>query len=195
MIKIGEIWKFVELPRAVDPEKPLVAVEGGIRSWLFDGESSPPARGPETGGRAQGPGRVRRRQRQAPGRRRQAARSPSSTSAGFPCSHKVVKVAPDAEEQLNYNKQIVDSLAAAYPDRLLPGRPEGARQAGRTREASSAPTPPSARSRPSSPCATTSRAATSMANQKNWMTDLKTFLDEHRSPRGPRRPHATGQRL
>src|SRR5262249_30908110 len=31
MIKLGETWKFVELPRAVDPEKPVVASASGIR--------------------------------------------------------------------------------------------------------------------------------------------------------------------
>ena len=35
LIKLGETWKFVELPRAIDPEKPVVAGEGGIRSWVF----------------------------------------------------------------------------------------------------------------------------------------------------------------
>ncbi len=35
MVKVGEVWKFVELPRAVDPEQPLVAGEGVIRSSIF----------------------------------------------------------------------------------------------------------------------------------------------------------------
>src|SRR5262249_55642505 len=38
MIKLGDVWKFVELPRAVDPAKPMVAAEGGIRSWIFRNE-------------------------------------------------------------------------------------------------------------------------------------------------------------
>src|SRR6185437_10566763 len=38
MIKLGESWKFVELPRAVNPDKPLVSAEGGLRSWLFKSE-------------------------------------------------------------------------------------------------------------------------------------------------------------
>ena len=36
MIKLGETWKFVELPRAVDPEKPVVASTSGIRSAIYD---------------------------------------------------------------------------------------------------------------------------------------------------------------
>ena len=37
MIRLGEIWKFVDLPRVVDPSKttPIPAAEGGIRSWVF----------------------------------------------------------------------------------------------------------------------------------------------------------------
>ena len=71
MIKLGETWKFVELPRAVDPEKPVVASASGIRSAIFDvgGPRSPARRGDGKG--PQGPGRLRQRQRQAPGKRRQ----------------------------------------------------------------------------------------------------------------------------
>jgi hypothetical protein len=36
LIKLGETWKFVELPRAIDPEKPVVASVSGIRAMLFD---------------------------------------------------------------------------------------------------------------------------------------------------------------
>jgi hypothetical protein len=39
MIKLGDVWKFVELPRAIAPDKPVVAaLEGGIRSWIFRGQ-------------------------------------------------------------------------------------------------------------------------------------------------------------
>jgi thiol-disulfide isomerase/thioredoxin len=36
MIKLGETWKFIELPRAIDPEKPVIASVGGLRAMLFD---------------------------------------------------------------------------------------------------------------------------------------------------------------
>ncbi len=35
MIKLGDVWKFIDLPRPVDPSKPVVASEGGIRASLF----------------------------------------------------------------------------------------------------------------------------------------------------------------
>ena len=36
MIELGATWKFVELPRAIDPEKPIVTAASGIRAMLFD---------------------------------------------------------------------------------------------------------------------------------------------------------------
>ena len=36
MVRVGETWKFVELPRPVDPAKPLVAAEGGDASVVRD---------------------------------------------------------------------------------------------------------------------------------------------------------------
>ena len=36
MIQLGSTWKFIELPHAIDPEKPIVAAVSGIRSMLFD---------------------------------------------------------------------------------------------------------------------------------------------------------------
>ena len=36
VIELGATWKFIELPRAIDPEKPIVATISGIRSMLFD---------------------------------------------------------------------------------------------------------------------------------------------------------------
>ena len=36
MIRLGETWKFIELPRAIDPEKPVVQSVSGIRAMLFD---------------------------------------------------------------------------------------------------------------------------------------------------------------
>ena len=44
MIKLGETWKFVELPRAVDPEKPVVASSGGIRAVIYDASGPAPQR-------------------------------------------------------------------------------------------------------------------------------------------------------
>ena len=36
MIKLGATWKFIELPGAIDPDKPVVASVSGVRAMLFD---------------------------------------------------------------------------------------------------------------------------------------------------------------
>ena len=59
MIKLGDTWKFVELPRAVDPEKPIVASAGGIRAAIFDAVASGPQRDEATDKALRGPGRIR----------------------------------------------------------------------------------------------------------------------------------------
>ena len=87
MIKIGDTWKFVELPRAVAPDKPIVAAEGGIRSWLFrDGNAAGAAQDPEVERRAEG-ARPTYDQKNAQLQVAEARMtSPGSTSAGSPCS-------------------------------------------------------------------------------------------------------------
>jgi len=37
MVKVGDVWKFVDVPRVIDPSKNgvIAATEGGIRSWVF----------------------------------------------------------------------------------------------------------------------------------------------------------------
>jgi thiol-disulfide isomerase/thioredoxin len=176
MIKIGEVWKFVELPRAVDPKKPLVAVEGGIRAWLFKGEKSP-GESSEMEAALKALARYDDANAKLPagGDKREVAQFHVGR---IPLIDKVVKVAPNAEEQLNYNKQIVDSLGAAIQtgyyqgglkviDKMVEqGGKLGSYAAFRKIAAEFA-------LRNDEP------GANLMANQKTWMTDLKTFLDAH----------------
>ena len=91
MIKLGETWKFIELPRAIDPEKPVIASVSGIRSMLFDRANNVQPR--DAGGRhrAQGPGRLRRQERQPQCRPAGAREGPVSTSAGSRYLRAVVK--------------------------------------------------------------------------------------------------------
>ena len=55
-------------------------------------------------------------------------KSRGSTSSRIPLLRAVVKAAKDADDQLNYNKQIVDSLVAAYQTGAYPAGPQGARR-------------------------------------------------------------------
>jgi peroxiredoxin len=113
MIKLGETWKFVELPRAVDPDKPVVASAGGIRAAIFDSVAPGPQRD-EAMDKAlkdladydNANGKL-----QTSGDKKGVARFHVGR---IPLLSTIVKVSKDPEDQLNYKKQIVDSLAAAY---------------------------------------------------------------------------------
>jgi thiol-disulfide isomerase/thioredoxin len=191
MIRIGEVWKFVELPRAVDPEKPLVAVEGGLRAWLFKGEqggAGGPAANPEMEAALKALARYDDANAKVPagGDKREMARFHRDR---VPLLNAVVKLAPNADERLNYGKQIVDSLGAAIQTGFYPqgmavldglvekdkGGPLGSYAAFRKIAAEFA-------LRNDEP------GANLMANQKTWMADLKAFLDAH--PKADEAPDA-----
>jgi thiol-disulfide isomerase/thioredoxin len=189
MVKVGDAWKFVELPRAVDPHKPLVAVEGGIRSWLFKGEQEGAgalAQNPEMKAALEALAQFDNANAKVPagGDKRELAQF---HVARIPLLNKVVKAAPNDEEQLNYNKQIVDSLGAAiqtgfYPQgvKVLDGLIDkggklGSYAAFRKIAAEFA-------LRNDEP------GANLMANQKKWMADLKAFLDRY--PKADEAPDA-----
>ncbi|MHB1562242.1 MAG: hypothetical protein ACYC61_32755, partial [Isosphaeraceae bacterium] len=36
VIKLGDTWKLIELPRAIDPEKPVVSAVSGLRSMIYN---------------------------------------------------------------------------------------------------------------------------------------------------------------
>lgn len=113
MIKLGDAWKFVELPRAVDPEKPIVASAGGIRAVIYESLAPGPQRD-EAMDKAlhalaeydNANGKL-----QTSGDKKDLARFHAGR---VPLLSAVVKATKDPEDQLNYKKQIVDSLAAAY---------------------------------------------------------------------------------
>jgi peroxiredoxin len=113
MIKLGETWKLVELPRAVDPEKPVVASASGIRAAIYDTPGSAPQRdeATETALKALADYDSSNGKLQSSDDKKDVARFHVGR---IPYLRAVVKVSKDADDQLNYNKQIVDGLAAAY---------------------------------------------------------------------------------
>lgn len=113
MIKLGDTWKFVELPRAVDPEKPVVASAGGIRAAIFDAAGPAPARDEamDKALKALADYDNANGKLQAGGDKKDVARFHVGR---IPLLNAVVKVARDPEDQLSYRKQIIDSLVAAY---------------------------------------------------------------------------------
>ena len=122
MVKIGDTWKFVELPRAVDPEKPIVPSEGGLRAALRPAGTARPASSTRPG--LKGASRLadedNKDEPALPGRRARRM-PPSSTSAACRCCTTWSRSPKrDAETKLNYKKQIVDSLVAAYQTGAYP---------------------------------------------------------------------------
>jgi thiol-disulfide isomerase/thioredoxin len=119
MIRLGETWKFVELPRAVDPEKPVVASSGGIRATIYDAAGAAPQRDEvmDKALKALADFDNANAKLQAGPDKKDVARFHVGR---IPLLNAVVKVAKDGEDQVSYKKQIVDSLVAAYQTGVYP---------------------------------------------------------------------------
>ncbi len=124
MIKLGEVWKFVTLPRAVDPEKPVVSVESGIRAALFHRDTPP-------GGQARDEAMEAPLRALADYDAKNADRLRSGEKRDLAKFHldrikyvrDIVAAAKDPDDKLMYDKQTVDSLIAAYRTGLYtPGK-------------------------------------------------------------------------
>lgn len=177
MIKVGEAWKFVELPRAIDPEKPVVATEGGIRAWVFrqqaagaDG-ASPEL---EAALKALAAFDNANAKVQAEGGKKELAQFHVGR---IPLLRRVIKEVKDEDERLVYEKQVVDSLAAAYQTGFYPKGLELidgiVKENGRVAAY--------AAFRKVGAVFTVKNdepGANLMANQKVWISDLKAFLND-----------------
>jgi thiol-disulfide isomerase/thioredoxin len=176
MIKLGATWKFVELPYAIDPEKPVVAAAGGLRTMLFDKANNvqPRNEAMETALKALADFDIKNAQLVQGGENEKIVKYHLSR---IQLLRAIVKVAATADEKLNYNKQVVDSLIAALRTGLYPQGKEpltrlvadggklGSYAAYRSVEVDFA-------------IANEKPGANLLANQKAWMSDLQAFLDK-----------------
>jgi thiol-disulfide isomerase/thioredoxin len=115
LVKVGNTWKFVDLPRAINPanQTPVVAVEGGLRSTIY--------RDAGTGGAAEDPAlaaaiKILSDYDKANGanlgeNKKQVARFHVGR---VPLLRAIAKAATKPEDKLSYDKQVLDSIAAAY---------------------------------------------------------------------------------
>ncbi|WP_406696808.1 redoxin domain-containing protein [Singulisphaera sp. Ch08] len=186
MIKLGDVWKFVALPRAVDPTKPLVASEGGIRSSLFQ-EHGAVAGGP------QDPEVETALKELATYDEANASAESKTALAQFhrgriPLLQAVVKVAKTPEDRLIYNKQIVDSLAAAYQTGLFAAGLGALDKLVESEQGSKLGTYAAFRKIFAEFAAKNDEGGNVMANQKKWMADLKGFVDKN--PKAEESPDA-----
>jgi hypothetical protein len=195
MIKLGEVWKFVELPRAIAPDKPVVAaIDGGIRSWIFRSQLGAGPAGPqspeldaalkELANFDQNGGAV-------------LAGNDKKAIAQFHIDRvrllgAVVKAAKSAEEQSAYKKQVVDSLIAAGQTGLYDhGATVVEELVTQDKSGKLAPYAAFRKIAADFARANDEQPANGMANTKKWMSDLKSFLDKY--PRSDESPDALVQ--
>jgi thiol-disulfide isomerase/thioredoxin len=120
MIQLGATWKFIDLPRAVDPEKPIVAGGAGIRAMLFDRANNiePRDEAMDAALKALADYDVKNAQALQTGQNDKIARYHVDR---IPLLRALVKAIPSRpDDQLVYNKQVVDSLVAAVRTGLYP---------------------------------------------------------------------------
>jgi thiol-disulfide isomerase/thioredoxin len=174
MIQLGTTWKFVELPRAIDPEKPIVTAASGIRAMLFDRANNvePRDEAVDAALKALADYDIKNAPLLQGGQKADIVRY---NVGRFPLLRGIVKASKNPDDQLNYNKQVVDSLVAALRTGLYPqGRkPLDALIADGGKLSSYA-----AYSLIDAEFAMENDApgANILANQKKWMADLDEFL-------------------
>ncbi len=176
MIKLGDSWKFVDLPHAVSPKNPVVASEGGIRAWIFR-QTPVGARGDEVEAALKALADYDNANSKVQQQGDKQALAQFHVGR-IPLLRAVVKANKNPEEQLTYERQIVDSLAAAYQtgvypnglgllDSLIKGEGKIPSYAAFRKISSEFA------------LKNDEQGANLMANQKTWMGDLKTFLEKY----------------
>lgn len=176
IIKVGECWKFVELPRAIDPEKPIVAGEGGIRSFVYRQSAGAPGNDDPALKAALEKLAAFDGQNakvQAEGGKRELA---EFHVGRIPLLRGVIKVTKNEDDRYNYERQVVDSLAAAYQTGLFAKGQElldaVVAEGGRI-----APYAAFRRLGAVFVVKSDEPGANLMTIQKAWIDDLKKFLD------------------
>ena len=132
MIQLGAAWKFIDLPRAIDPEKPIIAAVSGIRSVLFDKGSDLQPRDElvDKALKTLADYDIKGAPMLQSGQPEKVAQYHIGR---VPLLRAVVKVSKNADDQLGYNKQVVDSLIAALRTKLVPQGKKNARSDCRRR--------------------------------------------------------------
>ncbi len=175
MIKLGATWKFIDLPGAIDPDKPVVAAVSGVRAMLFDRGNNVPPRDEAMDAALKA--LVDYDTKNAPLLQGSKADVAKYHVGRIPRLRAVVKAAKTADEQLSYNKQVVDSLVAAYRTEHYPdGRTTLEKLVGAGGKLGSY----AAYSLIGAEFALKNGqpGANVLASQKAWMKDLEDFLEK-----------------
>jgi thiol-disulfide isomerase/thioredoxin len=177
LIKLGDTWKFIELPRAIDPEKPVVAQVSGIRALLFDRANNvqPRDEAVDTALKALADYDGKNAHLMQSGTPRDRARYYIGRISHL---RAVVKASKGDEDKLIYDKQIVDCLVEALRTGAYPQGREALEKVA------------AAEGKLGSYAAyrlvnvdftikNDENPANILANQKAWMADLQDFLKNH----------------
>jgi thiol-disulfide isomerase/thioredoxin len=119
LIQLGASWKFIELPRAIDPEKPIVTVVSGIRATLFDQANGiePRDQAVDAAMKALADFDIKNTKLLQTGKPEDAAKYHVGR---VPVVRGVVKTLKNGDEQLRFKKQVVDNLVGALRTGLYP---------------------------------------------------------------------------
>jgi thiol-disulfide isomerase/thioredoxin len=174
LIQLGTVWKFIELPRAIDPAKPIIAGTSGIRALLFDRPSNVEPRDEvlDAALKALADYDIKNATLLQAGEKEKIARYHLGR---ITLLRDLVKKSSNPDEQLGYNKQVVDSLVAA----LRTGSyPQGRKPLGEIVGAGGKLGSYAAYSAIDADFAIKNDepGANVLANQKKWMSDLEDFL-------------------
>ncbi len=176
MIQLGVVWKFIELPRAIDPEKPIIAMVSGVRSLLFDkgNDIQPRDEAVDAALKALADYDIKGAPMLQSGQPEKIAQYHTGR---VPLLRGVVKASKNPDDQLGYNKQVVDSLIAALRTKFFP---LGKKTLEATIAAGGKLGSYAAYSMIDAEFAMNNDApdANILANQKQWMSDLEAFLNK-----------------
>jgi thiol-disulfide isomerase/thioredoxin len=120
MVKVGDAWKFVDLPRVVDPNKNgvIAAVDGGIRSAIYRSDAAGTVAGenPQLAEALQALTAYEKANASLveSGKPKEIAQFHYGRIEPLRAVVKVAKSLNEAKVALDHEKLIVDSLAAAY---------------------------------------------------------------------------------
>jgi thiol-disulfide isomerase/thioredoxin len=176
MIKLGETWKFIELPRAIDPEKPVVSQVSGLRAMIYDRANNvqPRDEAVDTALKALA---------DYDGKNAALMQGAPRERAGYYVGRikylrDIVKESKSPEDKLIYDKQVVDCLVAALRSDAYP---QGREALEKVAAAGGKLGSYAAYSVIGADFAMKNNepGANVLANQKAWMAGLEAFLAKH----------------
>lgn len=115
LVKVGDAWKFASVPQAINPKEPAtIAADAGLRAAIYREDATAVAAGTDDPAMQKILDSIAQHDQNAP-----APDSPKQDIAKFHVDRvnllrDAIAAAKAPEEELNYTRQAIDSLAAAF---------------------------------------------------------------------------------